>query len=137
MNEVGQLFVKLSLDISEFSANMESMQSKLSSAGEKMTSVGKNMTAAITLPIVGVGAASFQMAADLQDAMGATSEIYGKAGDDVKNWANGLESYYGVAENEALEYSNKMGSLLQNIGGLSEAEAAKQSQTLVELAGVS
>ena len=108
---------------------------KLQDAGQKMTSVGKDMTMKVTAPIVAAGAASFKFAADLQDAMGATDQIFGKASGTVQKWADNLESYYGIAEGEALEYSNMMGSLLKNIGGLSEKEAAKQSQALVELAG--
>ena len=75
------------------------------------------------------------MAADLQDALGATDEIFKKAADSVKSWADELESYYGIAQGEALEYANMMGTLLMNIGGLTEEEAAKQAQILVQLAG--
>ena len=32
-----------------------------------------------------------------------------KASDSVKKWADGLDSYYGIAESEALEYANMMG----------------------------
>jgi len=53
----------------------------------------------------------------------------------MKEWADGLKTYYGIAEGDALEYSNMMGSMLQNIGGLSEAEAAKQAEILVQLSG--
>ena len=53
----------------------------------------------------------------------------------MKQWADSLESYYGIAEGEALEYANMMGSMLVNIGGLTEEEAAKQAQTLIKLAG--
>jgi len=103
--------------------------------GGKAIGVGKDMTAAVTLPIVAAGAASFKMAADLQDAFGATDQIFKSSSDEVKNWADNLESYYGIAEGEALTYANTMGSMLQNIGGLSEAEAAKQAETLVQLSG--
>lgn len=108
---------------------------KLQDFGGKAIGVGKNMTAAVTLPIVAAGAASFKMAADLQDAFGATDQIFKSSSDEVKNWADKLESYYGIAEGEALTYANTMGSMLQNIGGLSEAEAAKQAETLVQLSG--
>ena len=67
--------------------------------------------------------------------MGASDQIFKDASGAVQDWASGLESYYGIAEGEALEYANTMGAMLQNIGGLSEEEAAKQSQILVELAG--
>ncbi|MDK9712309.1 hypothetical protein [Acidaminobacter sp.] len=117
------------------SQNFKDAGKKLQDFGGKAIGVGKNMTAAVTLPIVAAGAASFKMAADLQDAFGATDQIFKTSADEVKNWADNLDSYYGIAEGEALTYANTMGSMLQNIGGLSEAEAAKQAETLVQLSG--
>ena len=114
---------------------LDKAQTSLKDFGAKMTGIGKNLTMSVTAPIVAVGAASFKMAADLQDALGATDQIFKSAADSVKQWADNLDSYYGIAEGEALEYANMMGSLLQNIGGLTEEEAAKQAQTLIELAG--
>ena len=103
--------------------------------GKKSTEIGKDLTKKVTVPVMAVGVASYKMAADMQDAVGATEQIYKDAADSVKNWADNLESYYGIAEGEALEYANMMGSMLQNIGGLTEEEAAKQAQALIELAG--
>lgn len=113
----------------------EEVGKKLQGAGKKMSDIGKDLSLKVTAPIVAAGAASFKMAADLQDALGATEQIFKSAADNVKEWADNLESYYGIAESEALEYANMMGALLQNIGGLTEEEAAKQAQTLVQLAG--
>ena len=110
-------------------------QTSLKEVGAKMTDMGKTLSMSVTAPIVAVGAASFKMAADLQDAMGATEQIFKNAADSVKTWADNLDSYYGIAEGEALEYANMMGTLLMNIGGLTEQEAAKQAQILVQLAG--
>jgi phage-related minor tail protein len=108
---------------------------KLQDAGQKMTDVGKKMSTYVTAPIVAAGAASFKMAADLQDALGATDQIFKGAADSVKNWADNLESYYGIAEGEALEYANMMGTMLVNIGGLTEEQAAKQAQLWLSLPG--
>jgi phage-related minor tail protein len=74
-----------------------------------MTDIGKDLSMKVTAPIAAAGAASFKMAADLQDAMGATDQIFKGAADSVKSWADNLESYYGIAEGEALEYANMMG----------------------------
>ena len=114
---------------------LDKAQTSLKNVGAKMTDMGKTLSMSVTAPIVAVGAASFKMAADLQDAMGATDQIFAQASDSVKKWADGLDSYYGIAEGEALEYANMMGSMLVNIGGLTEEEAAKQAQTLIKLAG--
>ena len=103
--------------------------------GDKMTDVGKNMTMKVTAPIAAAGAVSFKMAADMEDALGATEQIFKRASGAVTDWADQLDSSYGIAKNEALEYANMMGTMLVNIGGLTEEEAAKQAQTLIELAG--
>lgn len=113
----------------------EQVGQKLKDIGQNMQRVGKDLSMKVTAPIVAAGAASFKMAADLQDAMGATDQIFAQASDSVKKWADNLDSYYGIAEGEALEYANMMGSMLKNIGGLTEEEASKQAQTLIELAG--
>lgn len=113
----------------------EQVSKKLKDVGEKVTDIGKDLSLKVTAPIVAAGAASFKMAADMQDAVGATEQIYKNAADAVKEWANSLPSYYGIAESEALEYANMMGTMLVNIGGLTEEQAAKQAQTLIELAG--
>ena len=113
----------------------EQVGKKMQDVGKKMTDIGKDLSMKVTAPLVAAGAASFKMAADLQDAMGATDQIFGKASDSVKKWADNLDSYYGIAEAEALEYANMMGTMLINIGGLTEEQAAKQAQTLIELAG--
>jgi len=113
----------------------EQLGQKIQGVGQKMTGIGKDLSMKVTAPIVAAGAAAFKFAADLEDAMGASDQIFGKASGSTKKWADGLESYYGIAEGEALEYANMMGSMLQNIGGLSEKEASKQAQALIELAG--
>ena len=85
--------------------------------------------------IVAAGAASFKMAADFEDAMGATDQIFKQNAKVVQDWANNLPSMYGIAKKEALEYANIMGSMLVNIGGLTQDQAAKQSASLIQLAG--
>ena len=104
-------------------------------AGKKAVAAGKKLTTGLTAPIVGMGAVSFKLAADVEDALGATDQIFKNSSEQVKSWASDLKTYYGITKGEALEYSNVMGAMLQNIGGLSEEESAKTSAALVELAG--
>lgn len=119
----------------KLSQSCEEAGRKLAGVGKKMTDVGKDLSMKITAPLVAIGAASFKFAADLEDAIGAADQIFGNQSQEMQKWADSLENYYGISEGEALTYANTMGAMLQNIGGLSEAEAAKQSQILVELAG--
>jgi phage-related protein len=114
---------------------IDDFSKKMKAAGEKVTKLGKDLSLKLTAPITAAGIAAFKLGADLEDAMGATDQIFKKASGDMKKWADSLESYYGIAEKEALEYANMMGSMLINIGGLTEEQAAKQAQTLIKLAG--
>jgi phage-related protein len=75
------------------------------------------------------------MASDIEDAVGATEQIFGNNADTVNAWASKLDSSFGIAKKEALEYSNLMGTMLINIGKLTKEEASKQSARLIELAG--
>lgn len=111
------------------------MADSLKNTGEKISSMGQKMSMYVTAPVVAAGAMSFKAAADVEDAMGAADQVFKGSADNMKAWADSLESYYGIAKGEALEYGNMMGSMLQNIGGLTEDEAAKQAQTLIKLAG--
>ncbi len=118
-----------------FAQGLSTAKQKLSDFGKGMMDKGKDMMQKFTLPIMGAGAAAFKMAADYQDAQGATDKIFRGSSGEMKKWANELPSYYGMAKDEALSYSNTMGAMLKNIGGLTESQAAKQSQSLTQLAG--
>lgn len=107
---------------------------KLSSIGNSFVSIGKRASI-LSVALVGVGAKAFEMAADFEDALGATEQIFKDNSDTVAEWANNLDTSYGIAKKEALSYSNLMGSMLINIGKLTEEQASKQSAKLIELAG--
>lgn len=114
---------------------IDNFSKKMQDAGKKISKVGKDLSLKVTAPIVAAGGMAFKLAADFEDALGATDQIFKSSAENMKSWADSLESYYGIAKGEALEYANMMGSMLINIGGLTEQEAAKQAQTLIKLAG--
>lgn len=135
----------LEADIKGFSNNIDKAISdvdrlekttlqKLSKVGDSFIGIGKKASI-LSAALVGVGGKAFSMAADFQDALGATEQIFKDNSDTVADWANNLDTSYGIAKKEALSYSNLMGSMLINIGNLTEKEASKQSAKLIELAG--
>lgn len=135
----------LEADIKGFSNNIDKAISdvdrlekttlqKLSKVGDSFISIGKKASV-LSVALVAAGGKAFSMAADFEDALGATQQIFKDNSETVQNWANNLDTSYGIAKKEALEYSNLMGSMLINIGNLTEKEASKQSAKLIELAG--
>ena len=133
--QIGSIHYSLDLDDKQYKEKLNSASASFDAAGDKMKGIGMTLTATVTAPITAIGVKSFEAAASIQDAMGAADQIFKNASGTMKNWANELPTYYGIARGEALEYSNMMGSMLQNIGGLSEDMAAKQAQDLIQLAG--
>lgn len=111
---------------------------KIEATADKIATASGNIakaTAPLTAGIVAAGTIAFNKASEIQDALGATRQVFGEQADSMEQWADSLESYYGIAKGEALTYANTMGSMLKNIGNLTEEEAAAQSQTLIKLAG--
>lgn len=135
----------ISANIKDFESNLQKAQAQMdafdkkigvsvASIGRAVEGVGKKMSI-LSAALVVAGGKAFTMAADFQDAVGATDQIFNEASETVNNWAKNLSSDFGIAKEEALKYSNLMGSMLINIGQLTEEQAAKQSAKLIELAG--
>jgi TP901 family phage tail tape measure protein len=59
--------------------------SVMSSVGSSMRSTGQTMSTSITLPIVGLGAATVKTAADFEESMDKVSAISGATGTDFEN----------------------------------------------------
>ena len=136
---------KITADITKFEQNIDkavdstnrlekTVSQKLTNMGDSFVSVGKKASV-LSAALVAAGGKAFMMAADFEDAIGATSQIFSDNADIVRGWADTLGTEYGIAKKEALEYSNLMGSMLINIGKLTEEQAARQSAKLIELAG--
>lgn len=136
---------KITADITKFEQNIDkaidstnrlekTVSQKLTNMGDSFVNVGKKASI-LSAALVAAGTKAFMMAADFEDAIGATGQIFGENADIVKGWADTIGTEYGIAKKEAVEYSNLMGSMLINIGKLTEEQAARQSAKLIELAG--
>lgn len=137
---------EIQANIDNFNSNLDKAQArmdafangigkKIAEVGQSFQMIGGALSIAVTAPLVAAGTAAYNMAADFEDALGATDQIFKEASEATQAWANSLPTYYGIAKKEALEYSNMMGSMLVNIGNLTEKEASEQSAKLIELAG--
>lgn len=122
------------LKLQQFENDVKKSADGISYIGDKLTKVGTKASF-LSAGLTAVGVKAFSMATDIEDAIGATEQIFGDNANTVNAWASKLDSSFGIAKKEALEYSNLMGSMLINIGKLTAEEASKQSAKLIELAG--
>jgi hypothetical protein len=110
LNKAGMQLEALNKQVKEQNKGITYLVESFSNAGRKL--------GILSIAFAGAGAKAFSMAADFQDALGATQQIFKDNSDTVQAWANNLDTSYGIAKKEALEYSNLMGSMLINIGKL-------------------
>lgn len=78
MAQVGNLFVKIGLNMNELDTGLRKLNAELKKTerefkgfdqvGKRLQSIGKTLTAALTVPIVGMGAAAVKTSIDLEDA---------------------------------------------------------------------
>lgn len=125
---------KAGLQLEALNKQVKEQNKGITYLGDSFANAGKKLSL-FSIALAAAGVKAFSMAADFEDALGATDQIFKDNADIVAEWANNLDTSYGIAKKEALEYSNLMGSMLINIGNLTEKEASKQSAKLIELAG--
>ena len=125
---------KAGLKLQQFENDLKKSTEGISYIGDMFVNIGTKASI-LSAGLVAIGTKAFLMAADIEDAVGATEQIFKENANSVNAWAGNLDTSFGIAKKEALEYSNLMGSMLINIGKLTEQEASKQSAKLIELAG--
>lgn len=115
--------------IEKFSAT-----TKLLSTG--LMSVGKSLTTNVTVPLVAAGFAinkTIQGASDLNETITKTEAIFGSAADELKVWAKGAATAFGMSQREALDAAGTFG-LFGKVAGLSGDEVSNFAQKYTGLA---
>lgn len=84
--QIGQLEAILGLNIAPFERDLTGARASMMKASRFMKQTGRTMTAAVTLPIVGIGAASVKMAVDFEKAMSKVEGLVGVASGQVQEW---------------------------------------------------
>ena len=82
----------------------QSVSSKLANIGNSFTDIGKKASI-LSAGIIAAGGAAFKMAADFEDAMGATDQIFKDSSEQAKKWADSLSPSYGIAKERSLRVS--------------------------------
>ena len=120
--------------VNSIGRGMETIGNKMEEQGSRISGLGNKLSIGVTAPSLIFGKQAFEIAADYEDGLGAIETIFKNSAESITDWASTLPSYLGVAKKEALEYSTIMGTLLQDIGGMSDEGAAQTSKKLVETA---
>ena len=137
---LGSAYGKVTIDasgvksgVSTATASLQDLSKLGMSIGREMQNIGRAMTIGISLPLIGIGAASIKAASDLNDARGKMRLVFGEMSDDVLAWSKTSADAFGQSQRKALEGVADFGLLFTQIG-LTTGKAAQMSQSMVQLA---
>lgn len=81
---IGQMFVRLGLQLDDWSRGLELAQKDIAKYEQAFTGLGTRLSAAITLPLVGIAAASTKAFAEFESSMNRVSALGDIFGKDLK-----------------------------------------------------
>jgi tape measure domain-containing protein len=125
MANAAQLNLKLGIDVSSLSRELGKVESRMTKFGSQMQNIGSTMTQSITLPLLGVGAASLKAFADIEKLENGLIAIMGSS----EGAKEELDKLRKVAENPGLALPQvvQASASLQSVG--MSADAARETIT--------
>lgn len=120
--------------LSNFTSALDGVSAKLKAIGDKCVAVGKQMSMKITAPLVGLGAAAVNTAAEFESSMAKVQAVSGASGEDLekleaKAREMGANTKFSASEAaEAMNYMAMAGwkteDMLGGISGIMNLAAA-------------
>jgi tape measure domain-containing protein len=122
---LGKLNLKLGIDVSNLEKELGKVERSMARFGSQMQSIGSTMTQSITLPLLGVGAASLKAFADMEKLENGLIAIMGS----TQGAKEELDKLRVVAENPGLALPQvvQASASLQSVG--MSADAARETIT--------
>ena len=129
---VGELFVRIKADQSGLNQGLDEAKQKSASTAasigrdwddlrDKLEGIGTKMTMAVTLPILGLGAAAVNLASDLSETMNKIDVVYGESAAEVKKWSETSITQMGLAKQTALDMTALYGDMGTSMGFTAKA----------------
>jgi len=122
---IGKLNLKLGVDVSNLDKELGKVERSMSRFGSNMQNIGSTLTQSLTLPIIGLGAASLKSFADIEKLQNGLIAIMGSS----EEAGIEMEKLRKVAENPGLALPEvvKASASLQSVG--MNADAARETIT--------
>jgi tape measure domain-containing protein len=122
---IGKLLLKLGIDTTNLDRELGKVEKSMSKFGNTMKNVGTNLTQSLTLPILGLGAASLKAFAEMEKLENGLIAIMGSS----KEAGMEMEKLRKVAENPGLALPEvvKASASLQSVG--MNADVARETIT--------
>ena len=131
---VGKLTVMFGADMKGFNRAMKNAEKSLNKTARNFKKIGNSLTTNVTLPVLGLGAASVKLASDLEESMNKVRVSFGDSAKVIEDFSDTTLMSFGIAKGSALEMAALFGDMGTSLG-MGQEEAAEMSKNLVGLAG--
>lgn len=121
--KVGDIFVRLGVDLSEFASGLQDAKRSLESTGRDLTSVGMTMSAAFTAPLAAIAGFSLKASAGFESAMNKVAAL-------SKDFSNDSASYLAKFKGEMEALSN----MAIDLGAKTQYSAKQVADAMGEMA---
>jgi len=125
--------VEIGAKIDELIKALNDSESRLQKFGTKMQDIGKNLSAAVTLPLIGIGALSLKVASDFEETASKFQTVFSNISKSAENSFETLRSEYGLSSLAAKQLLSDTGDLLTGFG-FSQQSALELSTQVQKLA---
>lgn len=122
MGLVGDIFVKIGLNVKDFQKGLKKAESSMKDVGEGFQKTGEAMATAISLPLAGLGALAVKGAVDVQKSQGTIQAQLGLTKDEAEKLQGVVTNLF----NEGLggdmsEVTNSVSTVIRNLHSLEGA----------------
>lgn len=137
---IEKLSVWFGADYSDFENGLRHVQKRMGEVsdrmeqlGEKLEQVGKKMTAAVTLPLIGLGAAAIKTASHIEEMRGKFDVVFGELAAQTEAWAASHAAAVGRSKYDLMGYAAQLQDTFVPLG-FARDQAAVLSRSLTQLA---
>ena len=116
----------------KLSQSMDKAGEKMKSVGDKMSGIGSKLSAAVTAPIVGIGAASVKMAMDAVESENLFEVAMGSMAGEARKWSEQTSKALGLNAYNVRKNVATYNAMLTSMG-LTSQESLKMSEGLTQL----
>jgi phage-related protein len=133
MATVAQLDVRIGADIKSFQQGMAKLENQLKQVGSNLRNTGRQLTTAITLPLVGIGAAAVKAASDAEEMQSKFNTVFKTVGGDVTKQLDAFARASGRSRYELQGMAGQLGDIFKPLG-YTEQQAGNLSVQVAKLA---
>lgn len=133
MSSFAKISIRFAADLKQFSSEMQNAERSMKKFGQNMTKIGSGLSLGVTLPLIGLGAASVKAASDAEETSSKFDTVFRDIASAAKASAEALRDSYGLSSTSSKQLLSDTGDLLTGFG-FSQAAALDLSTDVNKLA---